>query len=211
MMLLWVSPTPFFNRRGSSAAGNPLPRTSPARSQVPTKTSGSRFTGMSPPSRATPPPSDPYPVERGVFAPARRQVDPKPARLAAPQRGVGAVRREQPLVRAFLDDAATIEHDEPVHPADRRQPVGDRDHGAPFHQPGELLLDRRLDLGIEGRGRLVEHQDRRILEDHPGQRDALALAARQLDAALADMGIEAAPAMPVLEALDELGRVGAPR
>ena len=46
--------------------------------------------------------------------------------------------------------------------------------------------------GIERRGRLVEDQDRRILEDHAGERDALALPARQLDAALADMRVEAA-------------------
>src|ERR1051326_7695276 len=43
MMLLCVRPTPFFIRPVSSAAGNPLPRTIPARSLVPTKTSGSRF------------------------------------------------------------------------------------------------------------------------------------------------------------------------
>src|SRR5579872_4781581 len=41
MMLLWVSPTPSRSRVDSSAAGNPLPRTSPARSLVPTKTNGS--------------------------------------------------------------------------------------------------------------------------------------------------------------------------
>jgi hypothetical protein len=44
MMLLWVSPTPLRKRAGKSAAGNPLPRTMPARSQVPTKISGSRYT-----------------------------------------------------------------------------------------------------------------------------------------------------------------------
>ena len=41
------------------------------------------------------------------------------------------------------------------------------------------------------RGRLVEHQDRRVLQDHPGQRDALALAAGELDAALAEVGVVA--------------------
>ena len=56
----------------------------------------------------------------------------------------------------------------------------------------EALLDRRLDLGVERRGRLVEHQDRRVLEQHARDRDALALAAGQLDAALADMRVVAA-------------------
>src|SRR3954465_536849 len=44
MMLLGDRPTPTRIRDGRSAAGNPLPRTSPARTQVPRKTSGSGFT-----------------------------------------------------------------------------------------------------------------------------------------------------------------------
>ena len=50
----------------------------------------------------------------------------------------------------------------------------------------DRLLDARLGLDVERAGRLVEHQDRRILEDRAGDRDALALAARKLAAALAD-------------------------
>src|SRR5262249_51982520 len=46
-------------------------------------------------------------------------------------------------------------------------------------------------LDVERAGRLVEHQDRRVLQDRAGDRDALALAARQLRAALADDGIVA--------------------
>ena len=42
---------------------------------------------------------------------------------------------------------------------------------------------------FERRGRLVEDQDRGILQDHPGDGDALALAAGELDAALADLGV----------------------
>ena len=87
----------------------------------------------------------------------------------------------------------------------------DRDHRALFHQPGELLLDRRLDLGIERRGRLVEHQDRRVLQNHAGEGDALALAARQFDAALADMRVEPGPAVPILQPLDEFEGMRAPR
>src|SRR6185437_12169180 len=67
----------------------------------------------------------------------------------------------------------------------------------------------RLDLRIERRGRLVEDEDRRILEDDPRDGDALALAAGQLDAALADMRVEAAPSLPVLQPLDEFGGMGA--
>ena len=75
----------------------------------------------------------------------------------------------------------------------------------------ELLLDRRLDLAVQRRGRLVQHQDRRVLQDHPGDGDPLALAAGQLDPALADMRVVAAAAVPILEPEDELVRVRPPR
>ena len=116
-------------------------------------------------------------------------------------------------MRALLDDAALLEHDQAVERRDGREPVRDGDHGLALHQRRERLLDRRLDLRVERRGRLVEDQDRRVLEDHAGDGDALALAAGELDAALADMGVVAAPAAMVLELQDEVVRVGerAPR
>ena len=100
---------------------------------------------------------------------------------------------------AHLDDPALVEHDQPVHGGDGRQPVGDGDHRLALHQPVEALLDRRLDLRIERAGRLVEDQDRRVLEEDAGDRDALALAAGELDAALADMGVVAVAALRVGE------------
>ena len=68
----------------------------------------------------------------------------------------------------------------------------------------EALLDRGLDFAVERRGRLVEHQDRCVLEDDARDRDALALAAGELHAALADLRVVAAPALPVLQVADEL-------
>ena len=73
----------------------------------------------------------------------------------------------------------------------------------------ELALDGGLDLGIEGRGRLVQHQDRRVLQDHPGQRDPLTLPARKFYPALADMRVVAVPAVPVLQLQDKIVRLGA--
>ncbi len=69
--------------------------------------------------------------------------------MPPPQRGISAAPGEQRLMRPFLDDAAAFQHDQAVHAADRRQPMGDRDDRAALHQFGELLLDRRLDLRIE--------------------------------------------------------------
>src|SRR5271170_3794494 len=85
--------------------------------------------------------------------------------------------------------------------------MGDGDDGAPAHQAFELLLDRCLDFRIKRGSGFVEDQDRRILEDHAGERYALALAARQFDAALADMRVEAAPPVPVFQGLDEVERL----
>ena len=118
------------------------------------------------------------------------------AGLAAPERRHrGRPRAMSSRVRAHLDDLRRWSmHHQPVHGGDGRQAVGDGDHGLAGHQPVEALLDRRLDLRIERAGRLVEDEDRRILEEDAGDRDALALAAGELRAALADMGVEAAAA-----------------
>ena len=69
--------------------------------------------------------------------------------------------------------------------------MGDGDHGLAFHQPQQLVLDASLDLAVERRRGLIEHQDRRVLEDHPRDRDALPLPARELDPALAHMRVVA--------------------
>ena len=118
---------------------------------------------------------------------------------------------EELAVRTGLDHRAPVHHHQPVHGGDGREPVGDGDHGLAGHQPVERLLDRRLDLGVERAGRLVEDEDRRVLEEDAGDRDALPLAAGELDAALADMGVVAAPLVPVAELGDEGVGMGKPR
>ena len=78
--------------------------------------------------------------------------------------------------------------------------------GAARHQPVERLLDHRLVLGIDRGQRLVEDQDRRVAQQRAGDRQALALAAGQPGAALADHGLVA-----VRQRLDEVVRVGGAR
>ena len=75
--------------------------------------------------------------------------------------------------------------------------------GASGHQPIQRLLDHRLVLRVHRRQRLVQHQDRRVAQQRPGDGDALALAARQARAAFADHGLVA-----VGQRLDEVVRVG---
>ena len=55
----------------------------------------------------------------------------------------------------------------------------------------ERALHQRLAFGVEGRGRLVEKEDRRVLEQRPGDGEALALAAGQRHAALANQRVVA--------------------
>ena len=69
----------------------------------------------------------------------------------------------------------------------------------PCAQRPQAVLNQRLALAVEARRRLVEQQDARVGEDRARDRDALALAARQPDAALADDRV-----VPLLEAVDEL-------
>ena len=75
----------------------------------------------------------------------------------------------------------------------------------PDLEPVERVLDEPLRFVVERAGRLVEEQDRRVLEDRPGDRDALALAARQPRAAVADDRVVA-----VGQRADEVVGVGRP-
>ena len=58
--------------------------------------------------------------------------------------------------------------------------------GAPGERRGQRLLHERLVLGVEVAGGLVEDDDRRVLQQHPGDGQPLLLAARQAVAPLAD-------------------------
>ena len=92
---------------------------------------------------------------------------------------------------ARLDDAAVVEHDDLVGVADGREPVRDRDRRPSLGEPVERLLHEPLGLGVERARRLVEHEDRRVAQDRPRDRDPLLLAAGEAVAALADDGVVA--------------------
>ena len=59
------------------------------------------------------------------------------------------------------------------------------------HRRLERGLHHALAFGVERAGRFVEQQQRRVLQHRPRDRDALALAARQAHAALAEEGLVA--------------------
>ncbi len=74
---------------------------------------------------------------------------------------------------------------------------------AALHQPVQRFLNHGLVLGIDGGERLVEHQNRRVPQESAGDGETLALAARELDAFLADHGLVA-----LRQAQNELVDVG---
>ena len=74
-----------------------------------------------------------------------------------------------------LDDPSTIEDADFIGLHDRRETVSDHNGRAALAQSAKRLLDRLLGFGIERRGRLVEQNDRRVLQKRAGDRDALAL------------------------------------
>ena len=99
--------------------------------------------------------------------------------------------RHQLVVRPLLDDAAVLEDDDQVGVADRREPVRDHEGRAAREQRRSALLDPPLGADVDGRGRLVEDQDARVGEQRPREGDELALAEREPDAALAELGLVA--------------------
>ena len=108
---------------------------------------------------------------------------------------------------AVGDDPAAVEQHDAVGEPDRREAVGDDQRRAALHQDLQPLVDLLLDLDVDRAGGVVEHQDRRVDQQRAGDRDPLALAARQRVAALADDGVVA-----LRQRVDELvGAGGASR
>ena len=89
-------------------------------------------------------------------------------------------------MRAALDDAAVFHQQNQIRAADRRQPVRDHERRAAREQLRHRSLDQLLALRVEIARGLVENQDLRRGQDRARDREPLLLAARQLDAALAD-------------------------
>ena len=80
-------------------------------------------------------------------------------------------------MNAALDDASPIENQDLVSLPNRRQPVRDDERRPSGHHVAQRLLDQCLGFRIEMRGRLVEDQQARVLEDRARDRKALLLAA----------------------------------
>ena len=92
---------------------------------------------------------------------------------------------------AALDDAPPGEHHDHLRVLHRGEPVRDDEHGAAPDQPVDRFLHEALGLHVERARGLVEDEDRRIAQQRPRDRDALALPAAEPGAALAQQRVVA--------------------
>jgi hypothetical protein len=100
--------------------------------------------------------------------------------------------------RAVLDHLAVLDNDDAVELTQRGEPVRDGYDGTAGHQPGQCLANGLLGLGVQRRCRLVEQQDRRVLQERAGDRNPLALSTGQAQAAITDDRIQ-----PLRQIFDE--------
>src|SRR5579859_3064221 len=119
------------------------------------------------------------------------------------QRRVASTRADELLVGTVLDEASTIDSDDAVRAAHGREPVRDNEDCTPARNLLHVCLDRSLALVVKRAGCLVEYQDAWIHDERTGDRDALALAAREAAAALADHRV-----VTLRHLQDELVRTG---
>ncbi len=89
---------------------------------------------------------------------------------------------------------------------DGGEAMGDDERRTAFREGSQCPLDLSLGLRVEGRGRLVEDEDRRILQEGPSRWRGAASAARQAHAALTHHCVE-----PIRQTIDERSEAGALR
>ena len=73
-----------------------------------------------------------------------------------------------------------------IRAGDGAEAVGDDQHSLSRHQPAHGLLDHGLVLGVYISGRLVQHHNGRVLQETPGDGDALLLPAGKRGSSLAN-------------------------
>ena len=107
---------------------------------------------------------------------------------------VRPARTHELLVRATLDDASLFHQQDEVGATDRGQPMRDDERRPAGEQRGHRCLNELLALGVEVARGFVEDEDLRRRQDRAGNGQSLLLAARELDAALADERVRTDPA-----------------
>jgi hypothetical protein len=92
-------------------------------------------------------------------------------------------------VRTDGSDAAIFHDGNARGAADRGQTMGDDEDRTAGHQVGKRDLHQRLAFRVECRCGFIQDENRRVLEQRPGDGDALPLSARETKALFADHSI----------------------
>src|SRR5262245_33911867 len=142
--------------------------------------------------------SQDHPGDRLAFGPLIPELESVKRSIAAPL-------AQEFLVPSGFDDRAVLDHEDAVGMHDRGQAVSYDQRGSAFTQMTHRVLDLALRFAVEGSGRLVEQDDRRVLDQRARDRDALALPARQLQPVLTDRRVVSSR-----KAHDEIVGIGGP-
>lgn len=89
--------------------------------------------------------------------------------------GIETTCGHQLVVVAGLNHLPRLEHDDAVRSADRGEPVGDDEAGAPLKQPDQRLLDQHLGVAVDVSSGLVEDKDLGVGDEGAGEADQLPL------------------------------------
>ena len=90
---------------------------------------------------------------------------------------------------SLLRDYSIGENHYLVRSRDRAHTVRYHEDGLVLYQSRQSRLDQRLVLDVKARGRLIEEDYRRVLQEGAGYRYSLTLAARELTAVLTDVRV----------------------
>ena len=104
--------------------------------------------------------------------------------LSRPQRGVGAALFQKRVVRAVLDDIASVKHVNFIRRRDVRQAVRDEQHRLAPGEGVDLGHDVVLTLHVDVRRGLVKDVYRAVVQQRASKGETLALAAGEVLAAL---------------------------
>src|SRR5215467_11822948 len=114
------------------------------------------------------------------------------AQLQAIERRVTSPLAQQLVVAAGFGNRTILDHEDSIGVDDGVQAMRDHDRRPPAAKMFDRALHLSLGFGIERRRRLVEQDYSRVLKQRARDRDALALAACELQAVLAHLAIVAA-------------------
>src|SRR5262249_38545762 len=115
-----------------------------------------------------------------------------PPQIEAVERGVASALAQQRLVTPRFDDRPILDDEDAIGVDDGMQTMRDHDGRSSLAQVLDRALNLPLGFRIERSRRLVEQNDRRVLEQGACDGDALALAARDLQAVLAGLCVVSA-------------------